>query len=108
MRQIKMGAISYGKMCALMCEGIYSCAEIADMIGLHYTTVLHYTRELHRAGAAHITAWETDVRGRQCVRIYKLGEGVNVKPKKAKTTAQRQETARSKRAHLDLIQRMAA
>ncbi len=108
MKQVKMGAISYGKMCKLMCEGIYSCAEMAEMTGLHYVTVLQYTREIYLAGAEHIAAWETDARGRQCVRIYMLGEGVDAKRKKAKTMAQRQETARSKRQHMELIRRTAA
>jgi hypothetical protein len=108
MRQVKMGAVSYGAMCKLMCEGVYSCAEMAEMTGLHYVTVLQYTREIHKAGAAHIASWETDSRGRDCVRIYKLGEGVDAKRKKPRSKAVVSANWRAKRQQVELIQRMAA
>ena len=108
MRQVKMGAISYGAMCKLMCEGVYSCAEMAEMTGLHYVTVLQYTREIHKAGAAHIASWETDSRGRDCVRIYKLGEGVDTPRKPARNKAKVNANRRARRQQLELIQRMAA
>lgn len=108
MRQVKMGAISYGAMCRLMCEGVYSCAEIAEMTGLHYVTVLQYTREIHKAGAAHIASWETDSRGRDCVRIYKLGEGADAKRKTPRGKAKVNATARAKRSQIELLHRMAA
>jgi hypothetical protein len=38
-------------------------------------TVYQYTRELRRFGAAHITRYEPDARGRHIVKIYKLGKG---------------------------------
>jgi hypothetical protein len=108
MRQVKMGAVSYGAMCELMCEGIYSCAEMAEMTGLHYVTVLQYTREIHKAGAAHIASWETDSRGRECVRIYKLGRGVDAKRKKPIKKSVISANYRAKQQQLELIQRMSA
>ena len=108
MRQVKMGAVSYGAMCKLMCEGTYSCAEIAEMTGLHYVTVLQYTREIHKAGAAHVASWETDSRGRDCVRIYKLGEGVDAKRKAPRSKSRVNATARAKRSQIELLHRMAA
>ena len=108
MRQIKMGAISYGAMCKLMCEGTYSCAEMAEMTGLHYVTVLQYTREIYKAGAAHIASWETDSRGRDCVRIYKLGEGVDTPRKAPRGKARANAVARAKRSQIELLRRMAA
>jgi hypothetical protein len=107
-RQVKMGAISYGAMCKLMCEGVYSCAEMAELTGLHYVTVLQYTREIYRAGASHIASWETDARGKDCIRIYKLGEGVDAKKKKKRTSSQTSAAHRAKLASIDLINRMAA
>lgn len=108
MRQVKMGAVSYGAMCELMCEGVYSCAEMAEMTGLHYVTVLQYTREIHKAGAAHIASWETDSRGRDCVRIYKLGRGVDAPRKPARNKAKVNANRRARRQQLELIQRTAA
>jgi hypothetical protein len=108
MRQVKMGAVSYGAMCKLMCEGTYSCAEMAEMTGLHYVTVLQYAREIHKAGAAHIASWETDSRGRDCVRIYKLGEGVDTPRKKPRDKAKTNANRRLRRQQLELIHRMAS
>lgn len=53
-RCIKINAISQAHLIALMLDGIYTCKELAEETGLHYVTVLQYTRELHRAGAAYI------------------------------------------------------
>ena len=77
-RVIKMGAISYAKMIRLMLEGEYSCEELADLTGLHYVTVLQYTRELHLAGAAHISEWRKDRLDRDNVRIYKIGHSFDM------------------------------
>lgn len=78
-RQIKMGAISYAKMVRLLLDGEFSCIELADMTGLHYVTVLQYTRELHRAGAVHISEWRKDRMDRDNVKIYKIGHSFDMK-----------------------------
>lgn len=72
---VKVGALSYARLVKLMLEGIYNCDELAEETGLHYVTVLHYTRELHKVGAAHICDWDKDRCGRDALKIYKLGEG---------------------------------
>lgn len=95
-RQIKMGAISYAKMAALMLDGVYTCQELADETGLSYVTVLQYTRELHLAGAAHVSGWEKDALGRDTVRIYGLGRGKDA-PKEKKSAAARNASLRAKR-----------
>ena len=81
-RIIKINAITQAHLIKLLLEGTYTCQELADETGLHYVTVLHYTRELHRAGAAHIASWEKDLRGRDLVKIYKLGVGRDAKRQK--------------------------
>ena len=106
-RIIKIGAVSYAKMVKLMLEGVYNCQEIADETGLHYVTVLQYARELYLAGAAHICNWEHDSRGRDIVKIYKIGQGKDAK-RKTLTPAQRQRRYKAKKYNLQLIQRMAA
>jgi hypothetical protein len=79
---------------------------LAELTGLHYVTVLQYTRELHRAGAAHISSWEKDVRGRDSVKIYKLGVGRDAKREKL-TSADRQVRARARKKAHDLTKVMA-
>lgn len=105
-----MGAISYAKMLALLMEGTRTCAEVAEEVGLHYLTVCQYTRELHREGVLHVATWEKDTRGRDAMKIYKLGEGKDAKRQKM-TQAQRAARYRSKKtktAFVNLISAPAA
>lgn len=74
-RQIKINAITQAQLIKLLLDGIYTCQQLAHETGLHYVTVLQYTRELHRVGAAHIASWEKDSWGRDMLKVYKLGEG---------------------------------
>jgi pyocin large subunit-like protein len=103
---IKINAFTQGVLIKNMLEGTYSCAELAEITGLHYVTVQQYARELHRAGAAHISSWEKDSRGRDVVKIYKIGVGKDAKREKL-TGAQRQERVREKRRAQQLAQVMA-
>lgn len=102
-RQIKINAIMQAQLIKLLLDGTYTCAELAEMTGLHYVTVLQYTRELHRAGAAHIAAWEKDPRGRDLSKIYKLGEGTD-KRRQKKTQAERQIAYRAKKKQIKLME----
>ena len=52
-QQVKVGAITYAQLILHMLDGNHTCEELAALSGLHYVTVLQYTRELHKAGAAH-------------------------------------------------------
>lgn len=103
----KINAITQARLIKLLLEGIYTCEQLAEETGLHYVTVLQYTRELHRAGAAHISSWEKDNRGRDVIKVYKLGEGRDAKRQKM-TPAERQAKYRAKTRHLGMIQRLAA
>lgn len=106
-RQIKVGAITYAQLILHMLEGNHTCKELAELSGLHYVTALQYARELHKAGAAHISGWEKDSRGRDIIRVYKIGAGKDAKRQRM-TQAERQARYRAKQSHLDLMQRMAA
>lgn len=101
-KQIKVGALTYAKMLAAMIPGDLTCQELAEETGLHYVTVLQYTREIHAAGAAHIARYEPDTRGRHNVKVYKLGPGNDAKRAKM-TPAQRTRRYRSKRANLAVM-----
>lgn len=96
-RLIKINTITQAQLIKLLLEGTYSCAELAEMTGLHYVTVLQYTRELHRAGAAHICMWDKDGRGRDLTKIYKLGAGKDVKRQRM-TGAEKQRKYKAKKA----------
>lgn len=96
---IKINAYSFAQMVKLMLDGTYSCQELADLTGLHYVTVLGYTRAMYRAGAAHISSWEKDCRGRDVIKVYKIGAGVDAKRQK-KTKAERSAAYRRKKRQL--------
>lgn len=98
----KINAFTQARLIRLLLDGTYTCAELAEETGLHYVTVLEYTRELYHAGAVHICMWEKDTRGRDLVKIYKLGVGKDAKRNKM-TPAERQARHRSKLAGLALI-----
>ena len=95
-RIIKINALTQAKLIEAMLDGVYNCMELAEMTGLHYVTVLQYTRELHRAKAAHISSWDKDSRGRDVVKIYRIGRGKDAKREKL-TAAQRQARTREKK-----------
>ena len=95
-RQVKINAYTYAQLIKLLLEGTYNCTELAEETGLHYVTVLQYTRELYRAKAAHICAWEKDIRGRDVIKVYKLGPGKDAK-RESMTKAERQQRSRAKK-----------
>lgn len=97
MKPTKINALTQAQLILAMLDGTLNCQELAEVTGLHYVTVLQHTRALHAAGAAHICAWETDTRGRECVKIYKIGKGKD-KPKVKLTPAQRTKRYREKKA----------
>ena len=100
-RIVKINAITQARLIEAMLDGVYNCMELAEMTGLHYVTVLQYTRELHRAKAAHICNWDKDSKGRDVIKIYKIGRGKDAKREKL-TGAQRQARSRQKKRNLEV------
>lgn len=96
----KMNAFTQGVLIELMLDGLYDCHELAERTGLHYVTVQGYCRELHRAGACFIDHWDIDTRGRDSIKIYKIGRGTDAKRRKL-TPAQRQARTRAGRKLLE-------
>lgn len=92
---IKVNALSFARLVALMLEGNLNCRELAEETGLHYVTVLQYTREMYLAGACHIARREPDNRGRHITRVYKIGPGKDARPIRM-TAAQRQARYRAR------------
>tara|TARA_R110000803_G_scaffold114284_3_gene182747 strand:- start:1671 stop:2045 length:375 start_codon:yes stop_codon:yes gene_type:complete len=106
-RVFKVGAFTYALLIKHMFDGTLTSRELADVTGLHYVTVLSYTRELHKAKAAHICMWEKDGYGRDSIKVYKLGEGTDAERFRM-TSAQKSARHRVKKRGLEMIHRMAA
>ena len=104
---VKINALSQAQLIKAMLDGTLTCQELAEETGLHYVTVLQYTRELYAAGAAHICYWEKDARGRDAIKIYKIGEGKDAKRERM-SRAERAARYRLKKRSIEMNQRMAA
>lgn len=78
-RCVKVNAMSQAKLVKLLLEGTRSCQQLADETGLHYGTVLDYTRALRREGAAFIAEYQEDALGRDQIKVYKIGAGADAK-----------------------------
>lgn len=92
---MKINAYSQAQLIKLLLDGPATCRELAEATGLHYVTVQQYTRELHKAKAAHIHGWEKDARGRDMTKVYVLGEGKDAKRERL-TAAERQARYKAK------------
>lgn len=102
MRIKKINAFTQARLIRLMFDGDLNCQELAEETGLHYVTVLEYTRELHRAGAAFIHHYEKDSRDRDAIKVYKLGIGKDAKRGKL-TAAERQARVRKRKQQAKLL-----
>jgi len=100
---IKVNALAYAHLVELMLDGTMTCQELARSTGLHYVTVLDYTRAMHNAGACHICAWEKDKHGRDLMKIYRIGRGRDAKRQKL-TAKERSARYRAKMKHRKLLE----
>jgi hypothetical protein len=91
--------MSFALLVKEMLAGEYTCEELAERTGLHYVTVLNYTRAMHKAKAAHICAWRMNEKRQYVLKVYGIGEMQDArKPRAAMTPAQRQLKYRMKHA----------
>ena len=97
-----VSALTLAQLIKYMLESEYTCAELADLTGLHYVTVLRYTRELHRAGAAFISEYRQDARNVHSIKVYSLGTSKDVRRPKM-TGAQKAARYRAKRDQLNML-----
>jgi len=96
---VKVNAMSFALLVREMLAGSYTCQELAERTGLHYVTVLTYTREMHKAGAAHIRAWRMNEKRQYVLKVYGIGDMQDArKPRAALTPAQRTQRYRMKNA----------
>lgn len=100
---MKMSAILQAHLIKMLCEGPCTIREIAEETGLHYMTVQVYLREMYKAGAAHIAAWEKDSKGRDVIKVYALGPGRDAKRRKM-TQAERQAAHRARKLERNTLQ----
>lgn len=105
-RFIKINALTMAQLMKHLMEGIYSCKELAAETGLHYVTVLHYTREMYRAGVLHIAKWERCAYGKDQVKIYKFGSKPDATRQRL-TDVEKLKRYREKKRQMALLHRLA-
>lgn len=99
---MKINAMMFARMMKMLTdESGQSIYDIVDETGLHYVTVQRYLRELHKAGAIYIRAWQKDAHGRDAIRVYTIGSRPDARRKRM-TGAERQARSRRKREMLGL------
>jgi transcription initiation factor IIE alpha subunit len=98
MAQIKVNAISFAHLVRELLAGESTCEELAERTGLHYVTVLNYTRAMYRAKAIHICAWRMNDHRMYVKKVYRIGDRQDAtKPRPAMTRAQRSLRYREKK-----------
>jgi hypothetical protein len=72
----RVSALTFAIMleCLMQKEGV-TCKEIVQETGLHYTTVLAYTKMLWKRKTIHIAGWCEDSRGRKQKKLYAFSYG---------------------------------
>ena len=81
---MKVNAMAFAKLLKYMQDGTLTCYELAQATGLHLLTVYDYTKALHKEGVVYICDWDGE--GRNQSKIYRLGEGKDVRrPHKPRT-----------------------
>lgn len=89
----------YAKLITLLLKGDYNCKELAQVTGMHYITVLEYTRALHLAAPVnliYICRWERDARGRDAIMVYKFGPGEKDVPRRVLGRTEQQRRYRER------------
>jgi predicted ArsR family transcriptional regulator len=102
----KMNPIMLALLVRELQPGEYTCAQLAERIGLHPLTVRDYVKAMHNAKVVHLARWAPDSRGRMCVRIYKLGQGVDA-PRRPRTAEQNRAAYRARAAAKAMIHMVA-
>lgn len=98
MAQVKVNAMAFAHLVRELLAGEFTCEELSDHTGLHYVTVLRYTREMYKTGAVHICAWRMNNHRMYVKKVYKIGNYQDAaKPRKPMTRAERSLRYREKK-----------
>lgn len=99
----KINSLAFAQLVLHMVDGMHTCEQLAELTGLHYVTVLQYTRDMWQAGACFIDHWEQDNLGRDALKVYKIGHGKDAK-RHRQSDAQIARRYRAKKRHAEIIQ----
>lgn len=98
----RINALSQALVIKHLMKGDSSCREIAEDVGMAYTSVQEYCRALRRQGLLYVVRYDPDMRGRRVMPVYKLGYGADA-TLTPMTGAQRQLLCRRRRKQAALL-----
>ena len=93
---IKVNAISFAMLIKALRIGNVSLTDLVEKTGLHYLTVAYYIKTIHNAGEVHVSSRRIDTLGRNAVKLYTLGPGIDAKS----TALSARERQRRRRARV--------
>jgi DNA-binding IclR family transcriptional regulator len=77
---VNNNALAWATLIRALLEGDCTADELVEVTGLRRLTVYEYLRYLKKLGAVHVCAREPDVNGRLLIKVWRLGDGVDVRP----------------------------
>lgn len=99
---VKVNAMSYAKMIAMLLDDDHSKREVAKATGLHYLTVCEYMAELRKVGAIYVADFRTDRLGRRTTKAFRIGRKPDAVPTRM-SGAERTRRYKSRRSSLDRL-----
>jgi len=77
-KKVYANTLAIVNMIKCMEEGA-TMSEMTQVTGLHVTTVRRWVNHFRRAGMCYIYAYDADAMGRPRARVWKLGQGKDLK-----------------------------
>jgi len=103
-----VNAIAIAELMVGLQDGCHTMLELADLSGLSIQTVRNYCKQLHKRGAIFIADWSEDAHGGRTLKVYELGQGIDMPKPKPKPKAEACAKWRAKQRAAKLLQMMAS
>lgn len=105
--KLRVSYLSNAMLIRELIDGPCTARDLSQATGLAFRTVSNYLMAMHRKGCIRITAWERDQSGKQSIRAFGFGEGVDAEKEPRKRAGQKTRDGEA-RARLKIIERLAA
>jgi predicted transcriptional regulator len=95
--------VAIAELVARLASGPSTVIEIAEQSGLSEQSIRGYIRAMRRRKVVYIAAWEDDLRGRQTLAAYAIGDRPNAAKKPPRTRSQIAKSYRARRRDAALL-----
>lgn len=101
-KRVRISHLTTAKVIKTLLEGPSTAHELVAASGLHLVTVYEFMRTMRRLKIAHISAWDPDKLGRDCIAVFSIGPGKDAK-RRAQTRAQIAKRYRERRTQRQMV-----